>query len=188
MPELIVVITVGGILVAAVVVFFNGNINQYFKLQSEGLAYSEITSNSQRIARVLRGIKNIQIAEANSITAYAYFSTQSTYTSQVKYYLSTDSRQLLADVTPMDADYPIGNLITSQKYTVVVIDNFYVQNGVSLFKYNDSVGNELSAPVSNPNVIKNITINLAVKPYNSASNKVISTELSVSLRNRKTNL
>lgn len=188
MPELIVVITVGGILIAAIVVFFNGNINQYFKLQSEGLAYSEVTSNSQRIARVLRGIKNIQTAEANSITAYTYFSNQSTYTSQVKYYLSNDNKQLLADVTPMDADYPIGNLITSQKYTVVVIDNFYQQTGIDIFSYADAAGNNLLVPVSNPNVIKAVSINLSVKPYNSASNKVISTKLSVSLRNRKTNL
>jgi prepilin-type N-terminal cleavage/methylation domain-containing protein len=187
--ELLVVIVVGGFLLAGLVGFFNGNINQYFKLQSDGMAYSEITNNSQRIARVLRGIKSFDIADANTITAYTYFAPQEDFTSQIKYYISNDGKQLLADVTPMTADFPIGTLDTSKKRTgIVIIDSFYQQPGVPLFAYTDSAGNSLTTPVSNLNSIKSVVINLSVKPYQGASNKVISTQLSVSLRNRKTNL
>ena len=187
--ELLIVIVITGLLISAIVGFFNGNINQYFKLQADGLAYSGITANSQRIARVLRGIKSFDVADANTITAYTYFAPQETYTSQIKYYISGNGKQLLADVTPMTADYPIGTLITGQKRSgIVIIDNYYQQPGKTLFSYKDSAGNDLTTPVTNLNSIKNVIINLAVKPYQSASSNVTSTQLTVSLRNRKTNL
>ena len=71
--ELVMVTVVAGILVTAIVGFFNGNINQYFKLQADGLAYSEITQNSQRLARVVRGLKYIEVAEPDKIVGYYYF-------------------------------------------------------------------------------------------------------------------
>lgn len=188
--ELIMVTVTAGILVTAIVGFFNGNINQYFKLQADGLAYSEITQNSQRLARVVRGIKNIELAEANKIVGYSYFAPSEQFTSKVTYQLVNANTQMQATVVPMTADYPLGTLKTGETRQVTVIDNFYKKTGVNTFEYLDASGNTMPFPIdsSNINSIKSVRIKLNVKGYGSASNSVISNELVVNLRNRKTNL
>lgn len=162
--------------------------SQYFKLQADSYAYSEIAANSQRIARVLRGAYGITAAQPDSVTLYSYFSPQDDITAVITYYLSGDQKKLLADVTPMTANPPLGTPITAQKRTVTIIDNFYKKSGVNTFDYLNSTGGVLSQPITDLNAIKGIAINLTTTPYGTASTKTTSTSLSVNLRNRKTNL
>ncbi len=185
--ELVFVIVGIGIMATLIFSFFSGSINQYFKLQADSYAFSEISTNSQRIARVLRGSYTITDAQADTVTMYSYFAPQETYTSVIKYYLSNDQKKLMADVRAMTANPPIG-VPTGPTKTVTVMNSFYKAPGVSTFEYLDLTGSVLTPPISDLNNIKSIRIQLSTKPYDSASSNVTSTNLTVNLRNRKTNL
>ena len=158
------------------------------QLQAEGLAQSKLADASFRVTRVLRGANYIESASDDGISAYAYFSPQDAYTSKITYFLSADQSQLLAEVTPMTADYPIGSLLPDQKKTVVVVDGFNKISGSPTFQYYTSTFSELSSPVTDLQSIKNITVNLYAKIYQSNNNDYASSKVTVNLRNRKTNL
>jgi hypothetical protein len=183
-----VVMLMSSILIITLFVFTSSTINSFLRIQAQGLANSKLADSSFRISRVLRSSNNIETANQFQFTAYAYFAPQDTYTSKISYYLNAGEDELLADVTPMTADYPIGTLITAQKKTVVVVDNFYKRNGFPAFKYYTSNFTELTSPVSDLQAIKNITINLYTKVYDSTASDYTSSSVSVNLRNRKTNL
>jgi prepilin-type N-terminal cleavage/methylation domain-containing protein len=188
LSELVVVMLMSSILIITLFVFTSSTINSFLKIQAQGLASSRLSDSSFRVSRVIRGSNYIEVANQYQITAYAYFSPQDAYTSKVSYYLNGAEDKLLADVTPMTADYPIGTLIAAQKKTVVIVDNFYKLPGFPAFKYYTSNFTELSSPVSDLQAIKNININLYTKVYQSSATDYTSSSVSVNLRNRKTNL
>lgn len=186
--ELLVVIISSSVLIATLFVFTSNTINGFMQLQAEGLAQSKLADASFRVTRVLRGANYIESASDDGISAYAYFSPQDAYTSKITYFLSADQSQLLAEVTPMTADYPIGSLLPDQKKTVVVVDGFNKLSGSPTFQYYTSTFSELNSPVTDLQSIKNITVNLYAKIYESNNNEYASSKVTVNLRNRKTNL
>jgi len=168
--------------------FFSTTLNQYLALQQNSTVSGELALNSQRIGNVLRGSTGIVSAAANDLTVYAYFSPNDTYVSQIRYYLNNNSTQLMADITPMTANPPIGTPITAQKKTYTIIQDYFKSSSLNLFAYLDSSANALSLPIVDLNTIKSIQINLFVpinKPTPGGNQQV---SLQVSLRNRKTNL
>lgn len=184
--ELLVVISLVGILFASFGVFFSGYLKLYSSYQSDASNFSEIAQQSQRISKVLRGIVDITSVGSNDLTAYAYFSPGDTYTSEVRYYLTPDNKQLKVDVTPMTSNPPIGTPITASKRTYTIINNYYKKPGVNLFDYYDITGTLLTIPVGNQHVISTINVNL-YEPVSHSPNG-IQMSSSVSLRNRKVNL
>lgn len=186
--ELIVVVLMSSILLVTLFSFTSTTINNFMRLQAEGLANSKLADGSFRVARVLRGANFIEAADTDTITAYAYFSPQDAYTSKIRYYLNGAQTQLLAEVTPMTADYPIGTLITAQQKTVVVVEGFFKRAGFPTFEYYNSTFVQLASPVADLQGIKNIKINLYAKLYASNSQEFTSSAITVNLRNRKTNL
>lgn len=184
--ELLVVISLVGILFASFGVFFSGYLKLYSSYQSDASNFSELAQQSQRISKVLRGIVDITVVDSNDLTAYAYFSPGDTYTSVVRYYLANGDTKLMVDVTPMTANPPIGTPITASKRTYTIITNYYKKPGVNLFDYYDSAGTQLTPPVANQHIISTINVNLYEPVSHSANGQQMST--SVSLRNRKVNL
>jgi prepilin-type N-terminal cleavage/methylation domain-containing protein len=184
--ELLVVISLVGILFASFGVFFSGYLKLYSSYQSDASNFSEIAQQSQRISKVLRGIVDITSVGSNDLTAYAYFSPGDTYTSEVRYYLTPDNKQLLVDVTPMTSNPPIGTPITGSKRTYTIINNYFKKPGVNLFDYYDITGTLLTIPIGNQHVISTINVNL-YEPVSHSPNG-IQMSSSVSLRNRKVNL
>ncbi len=186
--ELLISMTVLGVLTIASFTYFGTTTSQYLNLQKDGMAFNDLTVQSQRISKVLRGLTNISAATNDELTVYAYFQPDDTYVSQVKYYKNSQGTALYAEVTPMTANPPIGTLIDSQKKTFTIMGNFLSLPNVHLFDYLDSSGGILNMPIADLHTIKGITINLAV-PINAPTNKGNRTMTStVSLRNRKTNL
>lgn len=183
--ELMIVIVLIGIVGTTFFVFFNDSLSQYLALQKDGTAFTGLASQSQRLANVLRGLTDITSESANEITCYAYFAPNDTYTSQIHYYLSSDGKKLLADVTPMTANPPIGTLITSQTKTFTIISDFYQPDGTTLFGYLNDTGAALTLPIPDEHSIKGIQVNLAAQGANNSDQQIT---LQVSLRNRKTNL
>lgn len=167
---------------------FNTLINQYFGLQADGSEFTNLATQSQRIATVLRGLTDIVSESNDDLTVYAYFSPDDTYVSEVHYYLNSDKTVLYADVTPMTANPPAGTPITSQMTTHTIIDNYHVLSGVNLFQYLDDSGNVMTLPVSDEHTIKGIQINLAVPADHPTAGGNQQLTLQINLRNRKTNL
>ena len=187
-PELLITMVILGIVLAMAIPIITQTFRNYFSLQYESEQFTSIASQSQRIANVIRGLSDINTAEANSLDVYAYFYPNDAYVSEVKYYLSGDQTILYADVTPMTANPPDGTLITSEKKTYTIIDNFKKASGVDLFAYLDEDNEELDLPISDTDDIKSITVNLAVPKEQASDSKQQSNSLTVNLRNRKTNL
>ncbi|MFO0920336.1 MAG: hypothetical protein U0451_01540 [Candidatus Saccharimonadales bacterium] len=188
--ELLVVIIGVAIISMVIFSFFGSTTNQFFKLQADGIAYNEITNNSQRIASVVRGIKFIETAEADRIVGYSYFAPNEQYTSKITYDLTNTNTLLRATVVPMTADYPTGTLLTAQTKVVPIVNSFYKKSGVDTFEYLDANGTKIPLPIDSTsiNAIRSVRINLNVKPYGTNSTNINSTTLTVNLRNKKTNL
>lgn len=165
--------------------FFKTNLVTYLNLQKDASGFTDVATQSARIANVLRGATDIVSASSNDVVAYAYFYPTDTYVSQVHYYLNSSSTVLYADVTPMTANPPIGALIPANKKTYTIIDNFKQTTGQTLFNYLGASGDVLALPVNDLQTIKAIRVNLGAATSGTANQAMT---LDVSLRNRKTNL
>jgi hypothetical protein len=185
---MLIVIIVTTIVAMGAFTFFNNSIKQYFNLQQDGMYFGDMAMQSQRVSNVLRGLTDITTANADDLTVYAYFSPNDQYVSLVKYYKNAANNVLLADVTDMTADPPLGTSITSSLKIYTVIENFYSVSGLSLFEYLDSGGNNIPLPISDLHSIKGIRVNLAVPSQGPIANSKTIITSQVSLRNRKTNL
>lgn len=184
--ELMVVIVLTLTLSVTFYTFYKTNLFSYLNLQKEASYFTDLAAQSQRIARVLRGATDITTAAANDMQLYGYFSPADTYVSQIRYYKNAAGTALLADVTRMTANPPIGTPIASSLQTYTIIDNFKQTAGVNLFNYLDSTGSVMPLPIADLHTIKGVRVNLAV--VSAAANNNQSMTVEVSLRNRKTNL
>jgi prepilin-type N-terminal cleavage/methylation domain-containing protein len=183
--ELVVVMTLTLIMSTMFYTFFKTNLVTYLNLQKDASGFTDVASQSARIANVLRGSTSITSAAANDLVAYAYFYPTDAYVSQVHYYLSADSTILFADVTPMTSNPPIGTPITAQKKTYTIINSFQQTTGQTLFNYLNSSSAVMSLPIADLHTIKGVRVNLGTDT-SGAVNQAIT--LDISLRNRKTNL
>lgn len=187
-PELIVVMVVIGLVVASMFTFLTASMKRYMALQQDGTAFGSLAAETQRVAAVLRGLTDISSASSDDITAYAYFYPTDTYVSIVHYYKNAAKTQLLADVTPMTANPPIGTPITANKKTYTIIPTLYANASTATFTYLDSLGNTLVTPISDLHTIKGIKITLSAPADTITKDATTTMSLQISLRNRKTNL
>ena len=184
--ELMVVISVIAVMFISFGTFFTNYLILYTKYQQDANDFSELANQSQRIADVLRGATDLVSESANDLTVYAYFSPADTYVSLTHYYLSANGQAVMVDVTPMSANPPIGTLLAGQTKTYTIITNFYEPAGGSLFNYYDASGTQLSLPIGDEHSIIDIQVNLAEPGSHTKNGQNLN--ITVSLRNRKTNL
>lgn len=176
-----------GVVGTIFLVAFKSTLFNYLNMQHDASSTTQISTQAYRIATVIRSATDITSAANNDLVVYAYFYPSDSYVSLLHYYLTTDAKgtRLMADLTPMTANPPIGTTITSQKRTFTIIDSFYTGNSKPLFEYLNAGGSTLPLPISDLQTIKGIRVNLAAKGTN-GSNQTLNVD--VSLRNRKTNL
>jgi prepilin-type N-terminal cleavage/methylation domain-containing protein len=184
--ELMVVISVVVVMFISFGTFFTNYLILYSKYQQDASAFTELADQSQRIADVLRGVTDIVSESSNNLSAYAYFSPQDTYVSLVHYYLNANGTAIMVDVTPMTANPPIGTPITNSTKTYTIISNYYQAPGINLFNYYDASDTLMSLPISDEHSILEIQVNLAEPASHNQNGQTLS--ITVSLRNRKTNL
>ena len=183
--ELMIIMTLIGIISLTFYSFVNTSLSQYLSLQKDGSDFTDLSYQSQRVGDVLRGLTDIISESANDVTCYAYFSPNDAYVSLIHYYKTAGNKQLLADVTPLTANPPNGTLITNKKQTYTIISNFYQASGVTTFVYLNDAGSPLTLPISDEHTIKGMQVNLAARGAHSSDQSI---SLQVSLRNRKVNL
>ncbi len=187
--ELIVVLVLVGFVTSSMYIFFNNSFSQYLGLQQESSTYTDLVRQSQRISTVVRTATDISLAEANQLEMYAYFWPNDSYASRIKYYLVDGNTKLVADVTPMSANPPLGAPIESQKKTYTIIDPYYYTSSTDLFVYLDSSGASLTLPITDLYTIKGVKTNVAVPNRTVVPTTTANTiSVQVTLRNRKTNL
>lgn len=184
--ELLVVISVVGVIAVSFATFFTDYVILYSKYQQDATNFTELASQSERISDVLRGATDIVSPGANDLTVYAYFSPADTYVSLTRYYLNATGDKILVDITPMTANPPIGTPINANKKTYTIINNYYQVSGGSLFNYYDASGTQLTLPISDEHSIIEIGVNLATPGSQTKTGQNLN--ITVSLRNRKTNL
>ncbi len=185
--ELLMVIILIGMMAGTTYSFFNSSLSGYFSLQADASGFTDIATQSQRIAQVMRGITGITSATSSDIVAYAYFSPSDNYVSIVHYYKANGNTVLMADVTPMTANPPIGVPISGSKKSHVIVNNYKQSGTTNLFTYLNASGNVIVTPIADLTTIKGIRISLASPTVrNPTVEQVISVQ--VSLRNFKTNL
>jgi hypothetical protein len=183
--EVVVAMALAGLMSITLFTFFNTSFSSYLALQKDGTNFSDLASQSARIANVMRGVTDIVSQSADDITCYAYFAPNDTYVSLIHYYKNAGNTKMYADVTRMTSNPPVGTPINSTKKTFTIIDSFYQSASVKTFVYLDDSGAALPSPITDEHTIKGIQINLAATGSDN-SNQAIS--LQVSLRNRKMNL
>lgn len=184
--ELLIVIFIFGLIATAMFTFINTSLSQYVKMQKESYALGDLSVQTQRLAKVIRGLSDISQASANELTFTAYFSPQDQIVSQVRFYRSSDGSKLYVDQTPYTANPPYGTLLTAQKKTTLLIENLQYNGTTVTFRYLDSVFNELASGFTNLKLIKGVEITLTSN--NSSETSQLSMTTKVALRNRKTNL
>lgn len=186
--ELMMVIAIVGVITTTIYTFFNNSVSQYLALQTNNVRHGELTIQSQRMASLVRGLTDINVATTSELSMYAYLSPRDTTVSLIRYYKSADGTKLYADVTPMSANPPTGTPVTADKKTITLLDNFYTVGGIDLFTYLDSAGNTLANPVTDLRTIKGIKMTLAVTSTAPVANGNETVSAQVALRNRKSNL
>ena len=181
--ELALVTAITSIIIVLLYSVYVGSFNNYLALQTDAIKFNDLSSQTQRIVRILRGSTDVLEASPTSATVYAYFSPRDNVVSKVRYYVS--GTQLKADITPMSSAPPVGTPQTAQMKTYVIIEK--IDTTTSPFEYLDSAGNNL-ASVANLRDVKGMRVTLTVPPTKLATVKATTLQVSVSLRNRKTNL
>jgi hypothetical protein len=168
-------------------VFFKSYLGNYLNLQSDASTMTQINTQAMRVSTVMRGVTGVTSVADNDMVLYSYFYPSDTYVSLVHYYVQTSgsTKKVLADVTPMTSNPPIGTPLPAQLKTYTVIDNFYQPSGATLFTFLDSAGSALTTPISDLQTIKGVQVNLSAKTSNGGNQTM---NVQVSLRNRKTNL
>ena len=184
--ELLIAISLVGILFVSFGSFFTNYLSLYFGLQQDSGNAVEMAEQSEHISSVLRGLTDVNSAQANNLSVYAYFSPADTYVSLVDYYVNSAGNKVMASVTPMTSNPPVGTPIPSQTVVYTIVSNYYQKTGSSLFTYYDDNGNIIAAPVSDEHSIIELGVNLSEPAKHSKTGQQLSTV--VSLRNRKTNL
>lgn len=186
--ELTVVIVLIGIVTLVLYGIFNASLVNFLGLEKDSAQFNTIAQQSQRIATVVRGLTDITTADNNDMQFYTYFSPNDSYVSYIHYYLAGPNPTLYAEVTPMNGNPPTGTLLTAKKRTYTIIEKFNNQPSTPLFQYLDSVGTTLSQPIADLHAIKGVRINLSQKQDVKRLGDTYDSSLTVSLRNRKTNL
>jgi len=181
--ELLIALTLAVLISVMFITLFRTSFVQYLNIQKDASTATTLAAQEARVANVLRGINGVVSASSNDLVAYSYFYPSDAYMSQIHYYIAGGN--LMATVTPMTANPPIGSLITASMRTYTIVPNFYQASGVTLFVYLDSSNNSLGSPVSDTKTIKAIQVNLAAK-NSTGGNQTMN--LQVTLRNEKMNL
>jgi len=182
--ELIIVMGLTAMLATPLVVFSYKGLTSYEFLQAQSNTSTELSTLSQRMAKVIRGTTAIIDAQNNTLTIYGYFSPADTTVKKIRYFIN--GTNLNIGVTP-----PTG---TAPNYTYNTADEVVTTTRIDLamgstpmFTYYDDAGNQLPNGFANSQ-IKEIGIYVAANPRVKQLSVPVSLTTRVTLRNFKTNL
>ncbi len=183
--EMVIVISLLSIVAILFANFFSDNYKSYIQLQQNTVRVNTLSSASQRIARVLRGLTTISTAEPTDITGYAYFTPRDTTLSRVRYYFDGSSNSIKVSVIPASGTAPNYVYNSASERVTTIAEN--IDGTVAIFTYLDTANQPATFTTDTYKDIKGIGLHLkgsTVAGYSSP----FEIKTSISLRNRKTNL
>jgi prepilin-type N-terminal cleavage/methylation domain-containing protein len=182
--EFLVVMALMGLLVTPITLFLIRGLTSYQYLQEQSDTSVDLSTLSERIAKVVRGTTGILTAQANTLSMYGYFSPQDTVVKKIRYFISGNNLEI--GVTPPTGTAP--NYTYNSANEVVTIVRVDLSMGSTpMFTYYDDTGNALASGFA-VGQIKEIGIYVAANPNTKFQNVPLSVTTRVTLRNYKTNL
>lgn len=155
-------------------------------MQQNTVRQNTLSSATQRITRVLRGVTTITDAKPQTLSAFAYFTPRDGTLSKVRYFYD-DSLvgSVKVGVIPATGSAPDYTYDTSKERVTTLVEN--IDASAPIFGYLDIAGNEATFSPDTYKDIKGIKVNLKTDRIGTAI-KAFELKTSVTLRNRKTNL
>jgi prepilin-type N-terminal cleavage/methylation domain-containing protein len=182
--ELLVVIVITGMIALPLSTFFIKGLSSFQFIQVQSDTALELQTLTDRVAKVVRGVTNVDTASPNTLIVYGYFSPQDTVIKKIRYFVN--GTNLNIGVTPPSGTAPNYTYLSSDEViTTTRIDLAMGAN--SLFTYFDDAGNQLTGSFQ-PGQVKEIGIFVAANPNTRQIPVPISISTKITLRNLKTNL
>lgn len=182
--ELLVVMVLFMVLAIPLTVFTIKGMTSYQYLQEQSDTSIDLSTLSERIAKVVRGTTKVVTAQDNTLTIYGYFSPEDTVVKQIRYFVNGNNLEI--GVTPPSGTAP--NYTYNPANEVVTVVRVDLSMGATpMFTYYDDAGNTLPNGFATTQ-IKEIGIYVAANPNTKRLNVPISISTRVTLRNFKTNL
>lgn len=181
--ELIITMAIIGIVVTALVGIVVNSSRGYRYLQVQSNASVDLSNTLNRVTKVIRGSTDVVEAQSDRLTIFAYFSPQDTVVKRITYFV--DGTSLKATVIPPTGAGPnyTYNPFDGKTYTLASD----LTNGGVVFTYFNETGAQLSGSFT-PSQIKQISLNMTINPNPKVLRKPLSSQTTVTLRNKKTNL
>ena len=185
LSELVIVMSILGFVVFIFATFFLNNYEAYLSMQQNTVRQNTLSSATQRVARVLRGINAITDAQPTTLTGYAYFTPRDGTLSKIRYFYDSSTRSLKVGVIAATGTAPNYVYDTSRERITTLVEN--IDTSTPIFKYLDIAGNDATFTADTFKDIKGIKITLKTDRIGKAI-KAFELQTTVTLRNRKTNL
>jgi len=182
--EVIVASVLVGILAIPLMMFGYKGLQSYTFLETQSQTSTDLSTLSERIAKVVRGATSVITATSSTLTIYGYFDPDDTKPDQIRYFMSGTTMDI--GVTPPSGTapnytYPSANEVIHTAYTSMAL------GATPMFTYYDSSGNQLAAGFTTSEV-QAVGIYVAANPTPGQNSVPISVSTMVTLRNFKTNL
>lgn len=181
--ELIITMTIVSIVVTALTGLVVQSSQGYRYLQVQSNASVDLSNTLNRVSKVVRGATEVTEAQSGRLTIFAYFSPQDTVVKRITYFV--DGTSLKATVIPPSGSGPIYTYNPSDGKTYTLADD--LSNGGMVFNYFNEVGAPLTGAFT-PTQIKQVGITIITNPNPKVLRKPMSSQTTVTLRNKKTNL
>jgi prepilin-type N-terminal cleavage/methylation domain-containing protein len=182
--EVIVASILVGLLAIPLMMFGIKGLQSYTFLQTQSQTSTDLSTLSERIAKVVRGATSVITASANTLTIYGYFDPADTKPEQIRYFVSGTNLDI-GETDPVGTapnyTYPPANEVVTVAYTHLVM------GATPMFTYYDSTGTILPTGFVNSEVMA-VGIYVAANPTPGQNGTAISISTLATLRNFKTNL
>ncbi len=183
--ELVIVVSILGLVVVIFANFFSDNYSSFIQLQTTTVRENALSSASQRVARVIRGMNTITDIGNTTITGYVYFTPADATLSKVHYYYDSGSRSVKVGVIPATGSAPNYTYSSANERVTTIAE--HIDASSPIFTYLDSSGQSAQFSADTYKDIKGIGIRLKSDKIGGYTSP-FDIKTSVTLRNRKTNL
>ena len=182
--ELLVVVVLVGILSVPLAIFTFQGMQSYQYLQDQSNTSIELSTLSERIAKVVRGTTGVVTAQSNTLTIYGYFSPADSVVDEISYFVSGNNFEV-GVISPTGTAPNYTYNVANEKIKILRSD--LSMGATPIFTYYDSAGTALANGFST-NQVYQIGITVAANPNTTRLNVPVSISTRVTLRNFKTNL
>lgn len=181
--ELLFVIAIISIMTTSLVALVTQSSRGYRYLQTQSEASVDLSNTLNRVAKVVRGTSDVISAQPNSLSIYAFFSPNDAVVNKITYFVQGST--LKATVVPPTGTAPNYTYDDANGTTYTLADD--LTGAGTVFNYFDASGIQLGSGFS-VSQIKQISIEVTINPNTKVLRKPLTSQTTVTLRNKKTNL